>query len=265
MGIQLKRVEVIADDEDEIVEAVRRMSDKYDFVVTSGGIGPTYEMRKLTTRRGGGASMTGTTRYQSIAKAFNLELKFHEAAFARMKRLSKPEQAKPDFDWDTPSATLTARLRMVHIPTDATRPLAEQSLFVDDDLWIPVSIVHGNVYILPGVPSLFERLLLRLKPVLLPKLIDPEGKGIHRFLFATPLYESTVAPYLTELAERVAPRGLKVGSYPRWGKKRNTVTLVGTDLEYMESLVGEIEKNVQGRRVMKEDEDDDVDAPNGEK
>lgn len=37
----LKRVEVIEDDESEIIEATRRMSDKYDFVVTSGGIGPT--------------------------------------------------------------------------------------------------------------------------------------------------------------------------------------------------------------------------------
>lgn len=34
LGISLKRVEVIGDDEDEIVEATRRMSDKYDFVVT---------------------------------------------------------------------------------------------------------------------------------------------------------------------------------------------------------------------------------------
>lgn len=33
-GQQLKRIEVIEDDESEIVEAVRRMSDKYDFVVT---------------------------------------------------------------------------------------------------------------------------------------------------------------------------------------------------------------------------------------
>ena len=41
MGMLLKRVEVIPDDESEIIEAVRRMSDKYDFVVTSGGIGPT--------------------------------------------------------------------------------------------------------------------------------------------------------------------------------------------------------------------------------
>lgn len=38
----MKRVEVIADDEEEIIEAARRMSEKYDMVVTSGGIGPTY-------------------------------------------------------------------------------------------------------------------------------------------------------------------------------------------------------------------------------
>lgn len=38
----LKRIEVIADDEAEIIEAVKRMSNNYDFVVTSGGIGPTY-------------------------------------------------------------------------------------------------------------------------------------------------------------------------------------------------------------------------------
>jgi molybdopterin-biosynthesis enzyme MoeA-like protein len=37
----LKRIEVISDDEGEIVEAVQRMSANYDFIVTSGGIGPT--------------------------------------------------------------------------------------------------------------------------------------------------------------------------------------------------------------------------------
>ena len=41
LGINLKRIEVIADDEDEIVEAAQRMSTNYDLVVTSGGIGPT--------------------------------------------------------------------------------------------------------------------------------------------------------------------------------------------------------------------------------
>ena len=198
--------------------------------------------------------------YQSIARAFNLPLILHEEALARMRRLSKPQQAQKGFDWDTPSAALTARMRMVQIPTDKSRPLEDQALFVDDELWVPICVVNGNVYVLPGVPSLFTRLLERMKPLLLPKLIDPEGKGIHRLLFATPLYESTIAPYLTELSERVASHGVKVGSYPRWGKKRNTVTLVGTDLAYMESLIGEVEKNVEGRRVQREDEDDPSDV-----
>ena len=45
-------------------------------------------------------------------------------------------------------------------------------------------------------------------------------------------------------------------SYPRWGKKRNTVTLVGRNKEYMDELISEVEKGVQGRRVSREDEDD---------
>jgi molybdopterin-biosynthesis enzyme MoeA-like protein len=203
--------------------------------------------------------------YQSIAKAFGLKLKLHEEALKRMRSLSRPQQAGPEFNWDKPSPALTARLRMVQLPFDETRPFEDQAVFVADDLWIPISIVNGNIHILPGVPRLFERLLTSLKPRLLPRLIDPEGRGLHRFLFATPLYESAVAPYLTELAARVEPRGIKVGSYPRWGRKRNTVTLVGTDLEYMTSLIPEVEKNVQGRKVSRENEDDPVDEPEIEK
>lgn len=69
--------------------------------------------------------------------------------------------------------------------------------------------------------------------------------------------ESAVAPYLTELASKVEGKGVKVGSYPRWGKKRNTVTLVGRDLEFLESLVAEVERNVDGKRVQTEGEDDE--------
>ena len=42
LGMALKRIEVISDDEEDITEATRRMSRDYDFVVTSGGIGPTF-------------------------------------------------------------------------------------------------------------------------------------------------------------------------------------------------------------------------------
>ncbi|EPS32620.1 hypothetical protein PDE_07580 [Penicillium oxalicum 114-2] len=238
LGIQLKRIEVIPDDEEDIMEAVRRMSSKYDFVVTSGGIGPTHD----------------DITYQSIAKAFGLSLQLHEPAFERMKRLSRPHPKQPNFDWETPSPGLTAKLRMVELPYDPNLPAESQALFVADDLWVPIAVVNGNVHILPGVPRLFERLLLNLKPHLIPRLTDPEGKGTFRFLFSTPLPESAVAPFLTDLAAKVEPHGIKVGSYPRWGKKRNTVTLVGADKEYMDSLVAEVEAGVEGKLVEKEDE-----------
>ncbi|RAL61132.1 hypothetical protein DID88_010471 [Monilinia fructigena] len=214
----LKRVEVIADDEDEIVEAVRRMSNNYDFVVTSGGIGPTHD----------------DITYQSIGNAFGLKLKLHQEAYERMKRLSKPHPRQPNFNWDEDSPAKKAKLRMVELPLDESRDLSKQVIF----------------------PILFERLLEGLKASLLPRLTDPEGEGICRILISTPMSESGVAPYLTELAARVEPKGIKVGSYPRWGKAHNTVTLVGRDREYLESLIAEVEKSVDGHRVSVEGEDD---------
>jgi molybdopterin-biosynthesis enzyme MoeA-like protein len=171
-----------------------------------------------------------------------------------MKRLSKPHPMQPNFDWETPSPGLSAKLRMVELPYDPKVSAESQALFVADNLWVPIAVVNGNVHILPGVPRLFEQLLDNLKPSLIPRLTDPEGKGTFRFLFSTPLPESAVAPYLTELAAKVESRGIKVGSYPRWGKKRNTVTLVGADKAFMESLTKEVEENVQGKLVTKEDE-----------
>ncbi|KAK6828554.1 hypothetical protein PG987_011895 [Apiospora arundinis] len=211
LGMNLKRVEVIEDDEDEIMEAVKRMSDRYDFVVTSGGIGPTHD----------------DITYQSIAKAFDLKLILHEEAYERMKKLTNPRKQEPNFSWDVESPQKIARLRMVRLPIDESRDLAKQALFTQDDLWVPVSVVNGNIHILPGVPRLFERLLEGLKPSIVNRLVDPQGKGITRVIISTPKAESAVATYLTELAEKVAPKGVKVGSYPRWGKANNSVTLVG--------------------------------------
>jgi molybdopterin-biosynthesis enzyme MoeA-like protein len=155
---------------------------------------------------------------------------------------------------------------MVILPHDAARPADEQALFVCENLWVPIAVVNGNVHVLPGVPRLFEQLLDGLRPRLEPRLADQNAKyghqsgsgggGICRVLISTPLPESAVASYLTELAKRVGDRGVKVGSYPRWGKSRNTVTLVGRDAQLIESLVSEVEKAVEGRRVVIEGEDD---------
>ena len=173
-----------------------------------------------------------------------------------MKKLSEPHPSQPNFSYDIPSPALTAKLRMIELPTDLSRDEKDQVLFVDDSLWVPINVVNGNVHVLPGVPRLFEQLLEGLKPLLLPRLTDPEGRGIHRILISTPMAESAVAEYLTQLAAKVEPQGVKVGSYPRWGKGHNTVTLVGRDKEFMESLVAEVEKGVDGTRVNVEGEDD---------
>jgi molybdopterin-biosynthesis enzyme MoeA-like protein len=194
--------------------------------------------------------------YQSIAKAFNLPLILHDEAFARMKRLSKPHPSQPNFNWDVPSPALTAKKRMIELPLDESKDLSEQVVFVSEDLWVPLAIVNGNVHILPGVPRLFEKIIDSYKPHLLPRLTDPEGKGVYRILISTPMAESAVAPILTELAAEVEPKGVKVGSYPRWGKSHNTVTLVGRDREYMDSLVSRVEKAVDGKRIAVEGEDD---------
>ncbi|KAJ2893015.1 Molybdenum cofactor synthesis domain-containing protein [Zalerion maritima] len=215
----LKRIEVIEDDESEIMEA-------------------------------------------SIAKAFSLPLVLHEDAYARMRKLSKPHPGQPSFSWDEDTPQRTARLRMVRLPFDETRSAEDQVVFPSEDLWVPVAVVNGNIHILPGVPKLFQNLLTNLEPILKSRLaVDPSGNGggTTRILISTPMPESAVAEYLTELAARVQPKGIKVGSYPRWEKKTNTVTLTGKDPEFLESLVPEVCEKVKGKRIQKEGEDDDDD------
>lgn len=199
--------------------------------------------------------------YQSIAKAFGLNLVEHQDALERMKKLSKPHPSQPNFSYDVPSPALEAKKRMIRLPIDTSRDDKDQVLFVDESLWVPICVVNGNIHILPGVPRLFEKLLEGLKPGLIPRLTDPEGEGVYRLLISTPMAESAVAGYLTELAAKVEPHGIKVGSYPRWGKKRNSVTLVGKDKNYMLGILPDVEKNVQGVRVEKEEEMDQSDDP----
>ena len=202
--------------------------------------------------------------YQSIAKAFGLKLVEHQEALERMRKLSTVHPSQPNFSFDVPSPALEAKKRMIRLPIDSSRDDKDQVLFVDESLWVPTSVVNGNIHILPGVPRLFEKLLDGLKPVLVPRLTDPEGKGVYRILISTPMAESAVAAYLTELAKKVEPKGVKVGSYPRWGRKRNSVTLVGRDKAYMEEILPEVEEEVQGKRVEREDEMDESDDADGE-
>jgi molybdopterin-biosynthesis enzyme MoeA-like protein len=199
------------------------MSSNYDFVVTSGGIGPTHD----------------DITYPSIAEAFHKPLYYHEETLSRMEKLAMRRMA------DQTEDQKTARKRMALFPQDS------QVVFVSDDLWVPVVIANNNIHILPGIPRLFTSLLTSLKPRIASR-VDPANKQ-HRFLISTKEPESNIAPYLTELAERVGKFGIKVGSYPRWAGGV-MVSLLGKDEEKISTYLAEVEQGVKGIRVNVEEE-----------
>ena len=123
LGIVLAEVIVNPNDEETIIERVSSYADKFDYVFTTGGIGPTHD--DITTA--------------SIAKAFSLKLIRHPDAVADMEGYYEP-------------GTLTeARLKMADIPEGAT--LIEN----------PVSGAPGiqikNVFIMAGVPEIMQAML----------------------------------------------------------------------------------------------------------
>ncbi|KAG8765103.1 hypothetical protein FRC12_007677 [Ceratobasidium sp. 428] len=217
-GVALKRIEVIADVEDEIVEASRRLVQKYDFVVTSGGIGPTHD----------------DITYSSLATAFNLPLALHQPTLERMHAMSKHL-----FDLHKHTREQrTARERMALVPEG---PGAE-ALFVCEDLWVPVVRLQGKLCILPGVPSLFRKLLDNLVPYL---SLPMEDERSHRKMILTQLPESSIAPYLTALQARLKSENIQVGSYPSV-QRGVTVSLIGTDAARLAVLGEEVAKEIEG-------------------
>ncbi|XP_006455316.1 hypothetical protein AGABI2DRAFT_153347 [Agaricus bisporus var. bisporus H97] len=207
-GVDLKRIEVVADDEDEIIEASRRLIEKYDFIVTSGGIGPTHD----------------DITYQSLAKSFNQPLQYHDETVRRLTEMTK------DRPWvkQQNEEQRTATKRMALLPTgDLVEPL-----FVGEDTWVPVVRIKGKICVLPGIPGLFKKLLHLLTPYL---PLPPKSQRPLRIQVFTERPESLIAPYLTSLQLRLKPHGIQIGSYPILGQGV-FVSLIGRDLPTVSSI-----------------------------
>ncbi|KAG6329498.1 hypothetical protein ID866_9592 [Astraeus odoratus] len=220
LGIDLKRVEVIPDEEDDIVQASRRMVDKYDLVITSGGIGPTHD----------------DITYASLAKAFGQRLAYHADTLARMEasfkdRLSQEDQTEEQ---------RTARKRMALFPEGA------EVLFVASDLWVPVVRLQGKLCVFPGIPALFQKMLDGLKPFL--ALAPPETRPLRVQVYTT-RPESNIAPYLAQLQARVGAEGIRIGSYPLL-KQGVYVSLIGRDRERVVGVAAEVERELDGTVVV---------------
>ena len=139
LGVDVERMLTIPDEIEVIARDVRDLSASFDFVLTSGGIGPTHD--DLT--------MDG------VALAFERKIELNQSIADRIQRA----QGKPPNE---------SQLKMAKIPEGA-------QLIDAGDLWFPVIIVE-NVYIFPGIPELlrkkFESIRQRFRgvPVLLKRV-----------------------------------------------------------------------------------------------
>jgi molybdenum cofactor synthesis domain-containing protein len=132
IGIRLKEVRVVADDEDEIVAAVNALRPRYDYVFTTGGIGPTHD--DITA--------------DSIAKAFGVAIGVDPRA---EKLLSE--------HYDRRGVELTpARLRMARIPDGA--------LLIPNAISGAPGFRIANVIVMAGVPDIMRAMLEAVTPEL---------------------------------------------------------------------------------------------------
>ncbi len=132
VGIDLKEVRIVPDEEDEIVAAVNAVRARYTYVFTTGGIGPTHD--DITA--------------DSIAKAFGVPCEYDARAYAMMEA----NYAERGLEFTE------ARKRMARMPRGAAH--------IDN----PVSLAPGfrveNVHVMAGVPSIFQAMLDNVVPTL---------------------------------------------------------------------------------------------------
>jgi molybdenum cofactor synthesis domain-containing protein len=124
-GVDLKEVRVVSDEAQDIVEAVNALRDRWDYVFTSGGIGPTHD--DITA--------------DCIGEAFDAKVDVRDDARALL-------QAHYDKSGQDLNA---ARLRMARIPDGAT--------LIDNPVSVAPGFTMQNVHVMAGVPRVFQAMV----------------------------------------------------------------------------------------------------------
>ncbi|HVC63589.1 MAG TPA: molybdopterin-binding protein [Acetobacteraceae bacterium] len=142
LGIPLREVRVIPDVPRTIIDTVNEARAKFDYVFTTGGIGPTHD--DITS--------------ECVAAAFGVPWEPHPVAWARMDRSYR----QGDFN--------AARQRMATMPRGAT--------LIDNALSVAPGFQIGNVYVMAGVPRVMQSMFEWLAPTLRggPKI---ESRAVH--------------------------------------------------------------------------------------
>jgi molybdenum cofactor synthesis domain-containing protein len=127
-GIQLREVRVVPDIEAEIIDAVNALRAKFDYVFTTGGIGPTHD--DITSA--------------SIAKAFGVALHRHPDA----ERALRAHYSEADIN--------EARLKMADVPVGAE--------LVPNAVSTAPGFRMENVFVMAGVPRIMQAMLDAIIP-----------------------------------------------------------------------------------------------------
>lgn len=131
LGIDLKEARIVADDQADIVAALNALRDRYTYVFTSGGIGPTHD--DITA--------------DAVAAAFGVGIDHDPRAVAILRR------------WYEGRAELNAaRLRMARIPFGAD--------LIENKVSGAPGFRIGNVHVMAGVPAVLEAMMDALAPSL---------------------------------------------------------------------------------------------------
>jgi molybdenum cofactor synthesis domain-containing protein len=129
IGIDLKEVRIVGDEEAEIVSALNALRKRYDYVFTTGGIGPTHD--DITA--------------DSVAKAFGVGISHHPDVVDRFRKRFQGDLNE-------------ARLRMARVPDGAS--LVESATILAPGFWIE------NVIVMAGVPSIMQAMMDIVAPKL---------------------------------------------------------------------------------------------------
>ena len=127
IGVKVEEVRVIPDVEEKIISTLNHLRNIYNYVFTTGGIGPTHD--DITA--------------ESVSKAFGLKYEIHQEAYKILEAYYKPGEFNK------------GRQKMVWMPSNA-------NLILNPTSGAPGFNVE-NVYCLPGVPSILKSMLGGLK------------------------------------------------------------------------------------------------------
>ena len=194
IGISLTEARFIRDDPAAIVSNIIELSKRFDYLFTSGGIGPTHD--DITT--------------DCVAEAFAKKASIRSDA---LKILQEYYDGK-DIELNE------ARRRMARIP--------ETAELIDNPISAAPGYVIENVYVMAGVPKIFQSML----KTVIPKL----EKGPPTLSLSVKIYkgEGDIALDLEEMVKTFDQ--LNFGSYPfsEKGVHGTNIVIRGTDKKLME-------------------------------